>query len=443
MELTIEKLVYGGDGLARLPADISGKGKAAFIPFVLAGEEVAATLTEQRPGFARARLDAVLHPSAQRVSPPCPHFGSCGGCHYQHAAYGEQVRIKAEILRENLRRLAKLELPVEIQVHPSPPWHYRNRTRLALRQNGEFRLGYRRMGSEQILAVETCPINSPLLQKAMTALWALGRDGRIPPSLQEVEFFANADDTKLLLSLFRDRETAKPETGLESFVAQLLAGLSELETVAVFAERHHHPKGRHHKEKEPEDEKPQILAGTGFLTYNVSAHAYQVSAGAFFQSNRHLIPTLAQIVTQGRTGGTALDLYSGGGLFSLPLAAQFERFVAVESSPASFRDLRRNLPPHAKAVHTTAEAYLQQAGKKLRPEFIVVDPPRAGLGPKAARSLAECRAQQVTYVSCDPATLARDVAVLAASGYHVEEAHLLDLFPQTYHLETVLHLRLA
>ena len=437
MQLTIEKLVYGGDGLARLLADASGKGKAAFVPFVLAGEEIAATLTEQKPGFARGRLDAVVRPSAERVSPPCPHFGTCGGCHYQHATYAEQLRIKTEILRENLRRLAKLELPVEIQVHASPPWNYRNRTRMALRQEPGFALGYRRMGSEQILAVETCPISSPLLQKAMAALWALGRNGQVPASLREVELFANADDTKLLLSLFRLGETGKPEAGLESFSSQLRAALPELETIALFAERQRPRKGQ-----EPEDAKPQILAGSGFLTYVVSGHNYQVSAGAFFQSNRHLIPTLVEIVTKRRTGGTALDLYAGGGLFSLPLAAQFQSVVAVESAPSSFRDLRRNLPPNAKAVRSTAEAYLQNASKKLRPDLIVVDPPRAGLGARAASSLAACRASRVTYVSCDPATLARDLAMLIAGGYRVEEAHLVDLFPQTYHLETVLHLAL-
>src|SRR5258708_12328707 len=173
MKLTIEKLVCGGDGLARLPADASGKGKAVFIPFVLAGEEIAATLTEQKPGFARGRLDAVVRASAERVSPPCPHFGTCGGCHYQHATYAEQLRIKTEILRENLRRLAQLELPVEIQVHASPPWNYRNRSRMALRHEPGVALGYRRMGSEQILPVETCPITSPLLQKPLPALFPL------------------------------------------------------------------------------------------------------------------------------------------------------------------------------------------------------------------------------------------------------------------------------
>ena len=210
LHLTIEKLVYGGDGLARLPADApadlpadastaeaSAKGKAAFVPFVLAGEEVEATVTAQHPGFARARLDSVVRPSSERVAPPCPHFASCGGCHYQHASYAEQLRIKTEILRENLRRMAKLELDVEIQVHPSPPWGYRNRTRVAIRhadsaETKGFCLGYRRLASEEILAVEECPIVSPLLQRAITALWKLGREGKIPAFLQEAEQIGRA-----------------------------------------------------------------------------------------------------------------------------------------------------------------------------------------------------------------------------------------------------------
>ena len=434
MELTIEKLVYGGDGLARLPADASGKGKAAFVPFVLAGEQIASTIVGQRPGFVRGRLDSVLRPSPERVSPLCPHFAACGGCHYQHANYAEQLRIKVEILRENLRRLAKLELRSEIQVHASQPWGYRNRTRLALRREPGFRLGYRRMNSEEVLAVEECPIVSPLLQRGMTVLWKLGREGQIPASLQEVELFVNAEDDTLSISFYQAAGGSRSES-MEALVNSLKAELPELETVALFGERRHQPKAL-----ESDEGKPQILSGPGSLTYNVSGHAYEVSAGAFFQSNRHLLSELVRIVTEGRTGATVLDLYAGGGLFSLPLAAQFQRVVSVESAKASFQDLRRNLPPHAKAVHSTAEAYLQEAGKKLRPEFIVVDPPRTGLGAKAARRLAECRAPRVAYVSCDPATLARDLAILSENGYRVQAAHLVDLFPQTFHLETVVHL---
>ena len=441
MQLTIEKLVYGGDGLTRLPADDSGKGKAAFIPFVLACEEVEATLTEQRSGFARGRLDSVLRKSDQRVSPPCPHFAACGGCHYQHANYEEQLKIKVEILRENLRRLAKFELDTEVVVHASPPWNYRNRTRLALRQNqskdGGFKLGYRRFASEEVLAVEECPIVSPLLQQGIRALWKLGREGHIPLALREVELFANAEDTKLMAIFHQspagqDRDT--PNLA-DSWIGLLQAQLPNLESIALGNER---TPSRKVPQQEPMP--PTILVGPCSLIYNVNEHAYRVSVGAFFQSNRHLIPELVRIVTVGQKGDTAIDLYAGVGLFSLPLAAQFQRVVAVESSPLSFADLRQNLPAHAKTVSATSEAYLQNAGRKLRADLIVVDPPRTGLGARVAQALAQSNSPRITYVSCDPATLARDLAVLVAGGYHVSEAHLLDLFPQTYHLETILHL---
>ena len=130
MHLTIEKLIYGGDGLARLPADEKGRGKAGFVPFVLGGETVAAAITEEKPGFARARADKILAPSAARIEPKCPYFQRCGGCHYQHTSYEHQLGIKQAILKENLRRLAKLELAQEVEVHASPPWNYRNRARL-------------------------------------------------------------------------------------------------------------------------------------------------------------------------------------------------------------------------------------------------------------------------------------------------------------------------
>ena len=158
--LTIEKLIYGGDGLARLPADspaapdtdeARGRGKAVFVPFVLAEEKIEASLTEQKPGFARAKADSILEPSPHRIPPPCPHFTRCGGCHYQHTTYEHQLEIKKEILRESLRRMAKLELPFDIEVHPSPPWNYRNRSRLQVQVSPAFAAGYFKMASHDLL----------------------------------------------------------------------------------------------------------------------------------------------------------------------------------------------------------------------------------------------------------------------------------------------------
>src|SRR5580704_5171231 len=175
MQLTVEKLVYGGDGLARLPADEHGRGKAMFVPFVLEGEKVEAALLEQKPGFARGRLDRILEPSSHRISPGCRYFQHCGGCHYQHTSYEHQLEIKATILRENLRRIAKLELDQELKIHPSPAWNYRNRTRLRIQTAPEFSLGYYKFNSHELLAVEGCPISSLLINRAVAEIWQMGQ----------------------------------------------------------------------------------------------------------------------------------------------------------------------------------------------------------------------------------------------------------------------------
>src|SRR5581483_10040831 len=239
MEVCIEKLIYGGDGLARLPADDRGPGKAMFVPFVLAGEQVGATVKEQRPGFARAALDRVVTPSACRVEPACPYYARCGGCHYQHTSYEHQLDIKKAILRETLLRTAKLEAVPEIQVHPSPPWNYRNRTRLRIDQaNAGFAMGYNRFASREILPVESCPISSPLINQALAAVWELGRGGRVPPAIVESEFFANGDDTELLLALTVPIKPPRKEiAAIAEFVSELRARMPVVIGVAVFWQR--------------------------------------------------------------------------------------------------------------------------------------------------------------------------------------------------------------
>ncbi len=438
MRLTIEKLVYGGEGLARLPADEHGSGKAVFVPFVLPGETVEATLREQKPGFARARLDEVLAASPQRSTPRCPYFQRCGGCHYQHTDYEHQLEIKAAILKENLRRIAKLELDQELQVHASPPWHYRNRARFKVQTAPEFAMGYFKFNSHELLPVEDCPISSPLINRALTAVWQLGRTGKVPSGILEIEFFANGDDTQLIAEVY-----CLPEVATEQFSVDLKTGLAEISGVAFFAARSAKAEGHG-------DPKP--LGGDGHLTYTTKLASYRVSAGAFFQVNRHLTDELVDIVVRGgrdahRTAGgdagatgTALDLYAGVGLFSSVLNLEFERVIAVESSPTSHADLLYNSPANVKAVRATTEQYLENAAGKLRPSLVVVDPPRSGLGEKVIKALAKLKAPRITYVSCDPATLARDLARLLPSGYRVEEAHLVDLFPQTYHMESIFHL---
>jgi 23S rRNA (uracil1939-C5)-methyltransferase len=428
LHLTIEKLVYGGDGLSRLPADAHGRGKALFLPFVLEGEKVEAALVEEKPGFSRASVEEILQPSPQRVEPSCPYFQRCGGCHYQHTGYGHQLEIKAAILKENLRRIAKLELDTEPIIHPSPPWNYRNRTRLKVQYAPQFAVGYYRFNSHEFLPVTECPISSPLINHAIAALrkWG-GGEGNL---LQEVEIFANAEDSRLLIELHSGREISKAAAGQLS--NDLRSILPEVAGAAVFESVTAGRPGQHHEPKK------LAFSGSTDLTYKVDEASYRVSVGAFFQVNRHMTAELARLVTQGYAGEAALDLYAGVGLFSTFLARSFAQVVAVEPSQTSHADLIHNSPDNVKAVRATSEQYLQQGGRKF--DLIVVDPPRSGLGENVIRGLADLKPPRIAYVSCDPATLARDLRGLLSHGYRIEQSHLVDLFPQTYHLESVFHL---
>jgi 23S rRNA (uracil1939-C5)-methyltransferase len=425
LQLTIDKLIYGGDGLARLPANEQGPGKAVFVPFVLEGESVDVALREQKRNFARGELEKVFTASPHRIEPSCPYFQNCGGCHYQHTDYDHQVEIKAAILKENLRRIAKLELEQPLTIHPSPPWNYRNRTRLKIQTQPEFAIGYYRLNSHALLPIDQCPISSPLINRVIGAL--NGGASLDWSHVHEIELFANADDSQLLVEL--DCAPDASQSTAQTLAEAVHKLVPQTAGAVAFA-------------GSIRDREPQRLASSGAtdLKYQTNQAAYRVTAGAFFQTNRHLIDDLVTAVTAERSGRTALDLFAGVGLFSSVLARQFEKVVAVEASPISHADLGYNSPANVKAVRAMSEQYLKNVSGKLPPDLVVVDPPRSGLGETVVHSLLTLGAPRIVYVSCDPATLSRDLGGLLRGGYRIEQAHLVDLFPQTYHLESVFHL---
>jgi len=427
VQLKIEKLIYGGDGLARLPPDEHGPGKTVFVPFVLEGEAVDADITEQKPGFARANLHSVIQASPDRTAPPCPYFQDCGGCHYQQTDYTHQIAIKDAILRETLRRTAKLEIPCTLQIHCGEPWNYRNRTRMKVQTRPAFALGYYKFRSHELLSVEQCPISSPLINQAIAAIWKKGRSSEIDLHVHEIEIFANHDDSAFLLEVYCAPGTAPSDAQL---IANSLSGIAtEIRGVTVF------------EISAPPGREPSRLASAGqpALPYHTRTATYRVSGGSFFQVNRFLVDELIEIVTRGTSGALALDLYAGVGLFSLPLARSFAQVIAVEASQTSYIDLRQNAPREVMAVRATTEQYLAKVSG-IRPDLVVADPPRGGLGEKVIRDLAKLDSPRITYVSCDPSTLARDLRIAMTLGYRITEAHLVDLFPQTFHLESVFHL---
>jgi len=432
--LSIEKLIYGGDGLARTPAGADGRSMAVFVPFVLPGERVEAEIRQEKPGFARGSLTQLIEASPDRVEARCPYFRQCGGCHYQHIPYQRQLEFKAAILREKLQRIAKIELQSEIRQHASPPWNYRNRTRLQVRTAPEFALGYFRFGSHEFLPVRECPISSPLLNRVMARLLELG-GLNCPTAVEEIELFADAADERLLAWAFCGREADHRD--LLRWAEALERELPEISGVTFF------PSRRRVEEEAPIDPQALEQSGAKAIRYRTKDHEYQVSAGAFFQVNRYLVDELVSVVTGNASGDVALDLYAGVGLFSTALARNFHHIFGVEASQTSHGDLVQNVPANVKAVGARTEDYLRSdylrnRPVRKRPDLVVLDPPRTGAGKAVIRSLVDLGALRVRYVSCDPATLARDTAPLLAAGYHIEEAHLFDLFPESFHIESVL-----
>jgi 23S rRNA (uracil1939-C5)-methyltransferase len=430
LSLSIEKMVYGGDGLAH------ASGNTVFVPYVLPGEVVRAAEKSKKKKLIWAQLVEVTTASKDRTKARCPHFQTCGGCHYQHIPAIEQVRLKKEILKETLSRLGGIAWDGPIQEHTAEPFGYRNRAQWAVRSGMPRALGYFLPESSTIVPIDECPVLSPGLTRAFGQLQDMARSWTLPNGVLEIEAFADSSDKKIALNVAFDRF---PEQAAE-LAARFRRVLPEIESLLLLDQQ---------KNKFE-------LTGPGFLTHEAGGYSYRVSHLSFFQINRFLIEDLLNTVTAGAAGELALDLYAGVGFFTLPLARAFRRVVSVDANLAATRDLRQNAENAGVRVtshNEHVEAFLEKTSEK--PDLVVLDPPRAGLGAAAAAKLARLGAPQIVYLSCDPATLARDLSVLmgiqknpadlAAGGarYEITEMHLFDLFPQTFHIETLVRLRRA
>ena len=392
-EITIEKLVYGGAGLGRID------GEVVLAPYVLPGERATVTAAERRSGVSRAELVTVDAPSPHRILPGCPYFGRCGGCQYQHASYAYQVEQKREILREQLRRVGRIEPPVEIHVISGPEWEYRNRTQLHVARG---RIGYLEAGTHKLCPVEKCPISSPLLNEHIRTLVEMARDRRFPDFIHGLELFTNETETQVNV-LETDRPVARR---FFEWCAEKIPG---------------------------------ALAPA--LEYPAAGFLFRVGRRSFFQVNRFLVDKLVDAAIGGFSGARALDLYAGVGLFSLPLARTFAEVIAVESGSGAVDDLQFNAQRALAAVNTVkrqAEEFLTSFSSSV--DLIVADPPRSGLGKRVVAELLRIRPRTLVIVACDPSTLARDLAVLISGRFCVNSMTMVDLFAQTFHLETIVRL---
>jgi 23S rRNA (uracil1939-C5)-methyltransferase len=390
LEARVEKLVAGGDGLVRF------EGIPIFVPRSAPGDLLRLRVVERRPSFGRAEIVEILEPGQGRRTPPCPHFERCGGCDLQHLEDRLQLRLKAETVRENLLRLGGIEMPSQVTVVPGDPWAYRLRAQLHLAETDRgLEAGYFERRSHDLVPVDSCPILVPELERELPDL---GR--RVGDTTHRRLDVAAGDDGTW---------TCQPR------VAEL-----------------------------PGDP----------VSMRVGKLVFQYDAGCFFQTHRQLLPKLvehalarpadaAPAAAEGtdEADGVAYDLFAGVGLFSLPLCRRFRQVVALEGDRAAARFARRNarlngisnLTVESQAIETWIENL--PAGAAL----VVADPPRVGLSPVVRAALLVRRPRRLTYVSCDSATLARDLKDLK-DGFRIVSLALLDMFPQTGHMEVVVHL---
>jgi 23S rRNA (uracil1939-C5)-methyltransferase len=392
-EVTIEKLVYGGDGLARIGT------QAVFVPFTAPGDRLRVRIVESGRNFARAVIEELLEPAPERRAPPCPHFGVCGGCQLQHLNYPTQLRAKAEFVRESLRRLGGLEWTGEIQTRAAGELGYRARAEIKVQHNlkGRPRLGYFKAGTHEVCEVSDCPILLPAANRELQRLHA-------EPSL------IPSGATRVHLTAGDDAVIVTPATG--------------------------------------ENEKTPEIDALGTAHQRIAGFVYGFGVRSFFQSNRLLVEDLVRTVINEHSGKFVVDLYAGVGLFTLPLAQRFAQVCAVEGNRMAAQhgvdNVRANGVTNVRYEAVSVEAWLKyKTADWPRPDLVVLDPPRAGAGKVVVERLAALAPPRLVYVSCDPATLARDVKLLTAYGYVLNAVTVLDMFPQTFHVETVVELELA
>jgi len=404
-------MAHGGTALGR------HEGKVVFVPYAIPGEEVLVEIVEDKGRYARGRLVEVLSPATQRVPPPCPHFGGhataaavgCGGCHWQHIAYEAQLEFKQRIVQDQLERIGRFESVLVKPAMESPePWRYRNHVQFALDEHG--RLGFMGAESQWVVAIGECYIMHPLLDEVFGAL-----DLEFP-ELERLSLRCGVNTGQRMV-IFETHED-------EPFELEV-----DLPVSCVFL---------------LSDGRTATLVGQEYIGEVLAGQEYRISASSFFQVNTSQAEKLVRLVRDylAPTGSEVLlDAYCGVGVFGLSLVNEVGQLIGVEESPSAVADARFNAGPadNAEFIEGRVEEILPSLRTPI--ELAVLDPPRQGCASEALTALAGLAPAKIVYVSCDPATLARDARQLAQVGYQLVEVQPVDMFPQTYHIESVALLR--
>lgn len=383
IDVHIEKIVPRGFGLA------FAEKLTVFVPLSAPGDDLRVRIVEMKKRIAFAEIVEIIKPGPMRIVPPCPYFGKCGGCDFQQMSYAAQLEAKVGIIRDCLHRIGKIEFDCEIPIIASPQeLNYRSRARWHIDRD-EKAIGYFARDSHDVIDVSFCPIVTPGLETA----------------------FENIRGSIEWEALWAERSEIEAASGDEDRVSIASEEFSESPSELSFA---------------------------------LNGDTYNYSAETFFQANKFLIGELIDRATAGASGEMAFDLYCGVGLFTLPLARQFGTVVAVEGGSSAVDFAKKNVAgaglENAKIVCKSVGRFLSE-NKTEKIDFILIDPPRAGTENHVIAAVAALRPSQISYVSCEPSILARDLRIFIDAGYAIEKITALDMFPQTHHVETIVRLK--
>ncbi len=398
IRLQLTGMAHGGEALGR------HEGKVIFVPYALPGEEVLVEIVQDKDRYARARLLEVVRPSPDRLEPRCPHFGTCGGCQWQHVAYEAQLRFKEQVLRDQLERIGGVSKPpLKPSLGAHDPWFYRNHVQSHLNEEG--RLGFFAFRGREVVPIEVCYIMHPLIEEVFRAL------DLAFPQLKRLSIKVGTRTGQKLLILEMEEDLIP---ALE--VDEPLSCVEFLNDGTLLT-----------------------LVGDSHIVEEVGGRCFRISAASFFQANTEQLERLIEVVRgylapQGHE--VLLDAYCGVGTFGLSLAREVGQVIGVEESDSALADARFNAQ-EGENVEFIGGRVEDALPDLVRVDLAILDPPRQGCGREAITQLVRLAPARIIYVSCHPAALARDVKRLREGGYHLVEAQPVDMFPQTYHIEAV------
>jgi 23S rRNA (uracil1939-C5)-methyltransferase len=408
LTLKIDRPAYGGLYIAR------HEGKVVMIRGAALPEEtVEAVIEEEKRDFYTASVVKIITPSPRRIKPKCKFYGICGGCHLQHASYEDQVAVKEDILRDSLKRTAKIDISLSTPIMTDKPWNYRYRGQFKIKGG---KIGFYRKKSRDLVEIDECPLMKDDINRSLETA------KRLIAGMNAQEIHISCGDN--IIALLKFSERGKAGTPFDHIASAFLdSGFSGLMIETGRGEI--------------------LIYGQPYITLNLDDLKYTVSGLSFFQSNYELNQLLVSLIKETLRpfkGKRVLDLYAGAGNFSLPLAGDAE-VIAVEESPYAVEDGLRNVgingTSNCQFIRSSAEDF--HARDKI--DILILDPPRPGLTQRTINNVLATMPERIVYISCDPSTFSRDIKKLSAI-YDIESVRMVDLFPQTYHIESLAFLRI-